>query len=562
MTAIREGIRSALKAGDPERLKALTTEARHRPARGAVTVEIDGGGARITFQPRGESTGDEIEVETSPSEAVIADVAFNQGAPSITPEQIAVAIKALDDAGDTTELEKLRDAVDLDPVGYAADFCWWEPAQSRPGHPTWRRWTVSKDKRSSLHRDSLGTMARNIETMEKLAEKMGRRMAASPKLEATFRRLAAGVGVFLTDHDWLRAGALGLRSHQIPQQDRKLCDHALRTAAEVRTRLPEVKDLLPLETALEDRTIDRSAESAWWTDVMVGALMEPETSTELAELIRDLKNARVSSVTMTDFKNSVATIIIQPTILVPAETVMGLDFTPFRTDLAHALRGMTHRMEASAGEALELQLTLDPDLSTVEVRDMLEDDDNPVLVDTEDGRAPILFPTRNDIFSSRNRYMLEKTLRAMNTRPLELMMSPNVVRRQCADAEPQAGPRGILDGISRSIEWKKRYTVRRAFMALQPDPEGNDETVLGGHPHLETGPGPGDGRLTLTLESPAWERHNLSAPTGPVTAPTALILAAQTNQQLEHGPLQTAVDQLVWSDNIEEIERTAACLAV
>ncbi|MCY4510622.1 MAG: hypothetical protein OXG35_27235, partial [Acidobacteria bacterium] len=46
------------------------------------------------------------------------------------------------------------------------------------------------------------------------------------------------------------------------------------------------------------------------------------------------------------------------------------------------------------------------------------------------------------------------------------------------------------------------------------------------------------------------------------TAPTALILAAQTNQQLEHGPLQTAVDQLVWSDNIEEIERTAACLAV
>ena len=228
------------------------------------------------------------------------------------------------------------------------------------------------------------------------------------------------------------------------------------------------------------------------------------------------------------------------------------------TSWEEAFQLATEHLSSETGHALERAMTSKPEAVSDEIRRALEGEHG-LRMETEDGLVPLTVPAAGDEAWPEARYLTETARRAMETRPAMMDLLPHQLREQWKVQESRNRPKEILERIAKSVDWEDRYTVRRAFLAVCP--HERDEVVVGGEPSLSAHYNVRDGNVTLRLESPAWERHGLTPPEGRVSAPTALILAGQTKQQLEHEQLQNAVDRLVWSDDTEEIDQVAATLA-
>ena len=175
-----------------------------------------------------------------------------------------------------------------------------------------------------------------------------------------------------------------------------------------------------------------------------------------------------------------------------------------------------------------------------------------------DGWVALLVPSADDAPWTRARRVVENARRAMGALPAITTTAPHELRRRWAEASTD-GPKEILDRMSEAIEWYDRYCIRRMLLALTP--EEGDETVVNGPAKLVVHEGRQDGRVTATIESPAWAAHDLSTPEGRMAVSDALTVAGQTGTSLDRSAIQRAINQLVWSGNTAEIDRCAACLA-
>lgn len=557
MEDIRSEVATALKRADTEALEKLSEEAEpeERYNRVEVGIERMKGWARTTSATCPDQPT--IEVETGVVEALALDIRMNEGR-SIDRRSIAAVIRELNRVGDIATLERVRDAIDLALARYAGELKWCVPTRDDDGTLIWQSQSIS--------RDVPGNGAPAIRTA---VEVVGRMMAASPELKEAFERHAARGETFLADHAWGRAAREGLRSRRTADVDRELCDEARRTARRWRKLIeqpPESRKRAGADERFDERSFDAEGamrmndEDNHWADILVGAGIAGDAS-----LTRQLCAAGVGAIRITNIDRGAglgerprAQVTIERHSLESCDSVLAGKRFAYWTSWEEAVELATEELDEDIGDALEVAMTQAPEKVGAKLRKALGKGKPGSRRRSMDGLVELFVPTAGEEAWTEARRSIESARRAMQAQPASTTRALHELRQRWA-GHGNSGPEEVLARMQAAIEWGNRYSVRRMLLALMPEPDGG--TVISGAPRLAAHEGRRDGRITTTLESPAWAAHGLPTPEGSMAVSDALTLAGQTGTRLDRATVQAAIDQLVWAGNEKEIDRCAACLA-
>ena len=144
MEEIRRDVAAALESADTKALAELTREASPEEQYDQIEVSIEGLRGQVRATSKSGGYQPPVEAETGVVEALMLDVAMNEGA-SISSRTIGAVIRGLNRVGDTATLEQVRNAVDRAPARYAGGLRWCVPARDDDGTLIWKREPISEN---------------------------------------------------------------------------------------------------------------------------------------------------------------------------------------------------------------------------------------------------------------------------------------------------------------------------------------------------------------------------------------------------------------------------------